>query len=84
MRLDKVRVCAKVVVRIDEALCLASGVAGVARVKMAEDDAADSLDAGCMSLVRCVIDSSAGPVVSKAGSCRARLTGGAKMVCVVS
>ena len=84
MRLDKVRVCAKEVVSIDEALWLTSGVAGVARVQIAEDDAADSLDAGCLSVARCVVDSSAEPVVSKEGSCRARLTGGAKMVCVVS
>ena len=84
MRQDKVLVCAKVVVRIEEALCLASGVAGVVRVKMAEDDAADSLDAGCVSLARCVVDCSAGPVDSRDGSSRARLTGGDKMVCVVS
>ena len=84
MRLDKVRVCAKEVVRRDEALRLTSCVAGVARVPMAEDDAADSLDAGSVSLVRCVVDSSAEPVVSKEGSCRARLTAGGKMVCVVS
>ena len=84
MRQDNVRVCAKVVVRIDEALCLASGVAGVARAPMAEDDAADSLDAGCLSLARCVVDSSAESVISKEGSCRARLTAGGKMVCVVS